>query len=266
MINDTYCLYIDESGGSNLNHTGKYFVLSTVLIKKSDYEIIEGYLRLLKRKYLGSDQKILHTTDLFERPYMSYRKLYRPRNKLNRFIKELQGVLSTIPYQTALYFVNKDALRRTLGYRPAPGKKTTSINLDLPYEKCALEAIADFTKFLVSKNTTGEIIIESRSPNDGNFVTYFDLARKAQLPGRTVNPLADEVRKRVNSLLFGNKRMLNGGLELADICSYTTYRNLTGDPVFSVKVDRTLLNKLHNTIKKNVYVRDGRGRRLKELL
>jgi uncharacterized protein DUF3800 len=262
---DTYCLYIDESGDANLNHPGKYFVLSAVLIKKNDFEIIEGYLRLLKRKFLGNDQKLIHTTDLFERPYMSYRKLISPRSKINLFIKELQGVLDTIPYQVGLYYVNKDIMRKNLSYLPAPRKRTPNINLDLPYEKCSLEAIYDFTRFLISKHASGEIIIESRFTEDSNFVRYFDTTRKVQLPGGVRNHLAKEVMQRVNTLVIGNKRTFNGGLELADICSYSTYRGLVGDPKFSLKVDRRLLTKLQNTVKNHVYVKGNRGRKLKEL-
>lgn len=260
-----YSLFVDESGDSNLNHPGKYFVLSAVLIKKSDFEIIEGYLRLLKRKFLGDDRKIIHTTDLFERPYVQYRKLYKPKYKVNQFIKELEGVLKNIPYQVGLYFVNKEIMRSKLSYIPAPKKRPTTINLDLPYEKCSLEAINDFTKFLVNHKVSGEIIIESRFSEDSNFVKYFDIARKVQLPGGIINPLAKEVMQRINTIVIGNKRMLNGGLEIADICSYTTYRSLVGDPKFNLKVDKRRLSCLQNVIGKNIYVRGIRGRKLKEL-
>lgn len=264
-VNDLYSLFVDESGDSNLNHPGKYFVLSAVLIKKTDFEIIEGYLRLLKRKFLGDDKKIIHTTDLFERPYMLYRKLCFPQRKVNQFIKELEGVLATIPYQVGLYYVNKEHLRSSLGYIPAPKKKPASLNLDLPYEMCTLEAINDFTKFLIQEKAFGEIIIESRFNEDSNFVRYFDLARKVQLPGGITNPLAKEVKERINTLVIGNKRMLNGGLEIADICSYTTYRQFAREPKDGLKVEKKRLSTLQNIIKQHVYVRGYRGRKIKEL-
>ena len=135
----------------------------------------------------------------------------------------------------------------------------------MPYEKCSLEAINDFTKFLIQKKAFSEIIIESRFNEDSNFVRYFGLARKVQLPGRNINPLAKEVKNRINTIVIGNKRMLNGGLEITDICSYTTYRSLIGDPKFNLKVDKRRLNCLQNVIRKNIYVRGKSGRKLKEL-
>lgn len=265
-MKSTYILFIDESGVGNFNHPGKYFVLGTILIKKEDCEIIEGYLKMLKRKYLDDDLKIVHSTDLFERPYRHYRKLLKPKRIILKFIKELKSILSNVPYQVGIYYVDKNKARLTVGYTPAGGRTSASgITAEQPYKSASLQAIKDFTSFLVKKNAIGEIVIESRQNSDTQFVTYFDESRKHSIRG-VINPLAKETNKRINSLLIANKRILNGGLEIADICSYITYRKLYGDPTGMMKINMGNITLLYNAIVKNVYVRGSRKQRIKEVI
>ncbi|HSW96844.1 MAG TPA: DUF3800 domain-containing protein [Candidatus Saccharimonadales bacterium] len=264
MKNDLYTLFIDESGGSSLNHNGQFFVLSTVVINKNDYLIIEGYLRMLKRKYFHDDAKIIHMTDLCERPWNSYRKLMYPRKELLKFLKELKTVLCNVPYKVGIYYVNKNIIRQKYNYIPAKGRKTTVVDLEIPYRIASLEAIKDFTNFLVKNKAMGEIVIESRLNNDSNFVRYFDDARKEKIQG-VLNPIAKETRTRINSLLFANKRIINGGLELADVGAYISYRKLNGDPKRMMKVSLKTLNSIFSEIGKNAYITDSSGRKLIEL-
>jgi hypothetical protein len=263
--NIKYYLFIDESGESCLNYLGSKFVLATVIIKQEDFIIIEGYLRLLKKRFLGDDFKLIHTTDLFERPYQNYRKLVKPRSRISYFINELNSILLNIPYKTGIYFVDKNKLRTKLSYVPRKKNKNPSVNIDLSYELCSLEAIKDFAKFLVSEKASGEIVIESRQHQDGTFVKYFDLSKKNPLPGNIVNPLAVEVRERIHTLTISTKKVVNGGLEIADICSYVTYRSLIGDPGNRLKIQEYHLKTLFATIKKNSYLVIPSGRKIKEV-
>ena len=248
-----YYMFIDESGVAHLNNPAKDFVLSTVIISRDDFEIIEGYLRLLKRKFLNDDYKTIHTTDLFERPYNSYRKLFTPTNKVNAFIHELKTVLRMVPYKTCIYKVNKDKIRAKYSYKPAAGRKSKTLNLDIAYELASLEAIFDFTNLLTKEKCKGEIVIESRLHHDGKFVSYFDNARKASLPGGAANPLHAEVRERIPSLFIATKNSNNGGLELADIAAYISYRSIVGDPSKKLKVDEQRINELLGAIKISAY-------------
>jgi len=144
-----YYMFVDESGVSNLNHSGRYFVLATIIIEKTDFEIIQGYLRLLKRKYFKNDLLNLHATDLYERPYMKYRTLIKPRNRINAFVMDLHTLLLTIPYQSGIYVIDKNIIRNQLSYSPGVRKNPPAgIDLNLPYEKCALRAFFDFAEFL----------------------------------------------------------------------------------------------------------------------
>lgn len=248
-----YYMFIDESGIAHLNNPAKDFVLSAVIINRQDFEIIEGYLRLLKRKFLNDDYKNIHATDLFERPYMSYRKLFTSGNKVNAFIHELKGVLRMVPYRSCIYRVNKNKIRAKYSYKPAPGRKSTKLNLDMAYELASLEAIFDFTKLLKTEKCKGEIVIESRLHHDGKFVSYFDNARKANLPGGASNPLHTEVKDRIPSLFIATKNSNSGGLELADIASYVCYRRIIGDPSNKLKVDFQRIDDLHGVIKKSAH-------------
>lgn len=249
-----YYMFIDESGDASLNNKGKDFFLSTVIIKQDDFEIIKGYMKLLKRRFFDDDYKILHATDLFERPYEKYRKLCVPKNSINAFIRELQSMLKTVPYHSAVYRVDKDALRKKLGYLPAKGRKSKTINLDLPYEMASMEAIFDFTKFLKSQKSTGEITIESRLHKDSNFVSYFDNTRKDKLPGGKPNPAFADVRKSIPSLFISNKDSGNSGLELVDLVSYITYRKTVGDPYNHMKIEKANVDVLYAAIVKSAYL------------
>lgn len=245
-----YMTFIDESGVANLNSSGSVFFLSSVVIDKKDFGIIEGYLRLLKREYLGDDFKNLHATDLFERPKKCYPEL---GNKTNAFIYQLSTILRLIPYKTRLFYVDKDRLRQQLQYSPAKGKKPKGVNTEIAYEIASKQAINDFTQMLIENNAHGEIIIESRLFNDSQFVTSFDEVRKRVTPGGTPQPLYSEVIQRVTSLHIANKHQLDGGLEIADLCAYIGYRHKQGDPKKKVAVTPALIDTLYAGIKNHAY-------------
>lgn len=248
----SYYMFIDESGDASLNNLGKDFFLSAVIIERSDFEIIQGYMRLLKRSFFDDDHKILHATDLFERPYQNYRKLVAPRDKTGTFIQRLREILAIIPYSSCVYHVNKDDIRKTVGYKPAKGRKPTYINLDLPYEKASYEAIRDFVDFLKAHKATGEIVIESRLHRDSNFVTYFDNMRKQTINGAP-NPYYDDARKLIPSLFISNKDSGNVGLEIVDLVSYVASRKTVGDPFTRMKIPIHQIHNLYSAIKKSAH-------------
>lgn len=253
MKKPAYYMFIDESGDASLNHAGQHFILAAVIIKHEDLQIIEGYLRLLKRKFFADDHKILHATDLFERPYQKYRQLRRPRNVTGPFIQRLHDILDIIPYSSCVYYVDKNTLRAHHSYKPVKGKKSATLNLDLPYELAATSAILDFTNFLKSKHSKGEIVIESRLHKDSKFVEYFDNTRKSRFPGGNPNPRFNDVKDSIPSLLIFNKYSGNSGLEIADLVAYITYRKLYGDPQKRMKLTMQNVQNLNAAIQKSAY-------------
>lgn len=258
-----YILFIDESGVANLNHGGKYFILSSVLIAKDDFNIIEGYLRLLKRKFLGKDLVNIHATDLCERTYQKYRRLKKPMNHVNPFLNELCAILRTVPYKTGLYSVDKDVVRSKFNFTPSKGKTIPNTNMDLPYEMCAFEAFFDFSQFLAGNKAYGEIVVESRFRKDGEFVRYFDIARSSKLAGNIYNPHASNVKERINSITICNKKIVDGGIEISDICAYAAYRVLEGDPKRMVKVSTLHINNIHHISTGHSYLKSSNGNRIK---
>ncbi len=247
-----YIAFIDETGIASLNDTQSQFLLSMVIIDKKDFEIIEGYLRLIKRRFLNDDFKTLHATDLFDNTARAYPELNTTR-KANEFINQLGNVLNAIPFYARVYFVDKDAVRARLSYVPAKGKKTSSVDPELPYEAAAKAAINNFTEFLIEKDAAGEIVIESRLFNDSCFVNAFDSVRKRVAPGNVSQPLYGEIIKRINSLLIASKNRQDGGLELADLCAYATIRNRLGNSNSSTLVSYTKIQYLYTIIKNHAY-------------
>jgi len=259
LNNNKYTLFIDESGVGNLNHPGKYFVLSCILVKNENIPTIEGYFGLSKQEYLRDRKRNIHTTDLFERTYLKYRKLQKPKDRRNAFFEHLTGVMKILPFKTALYLINKDILRNKLSYKPYKGKQSFSINRDLPYELASRNAILDFVYFLRKNHSFGEIVIESRQFSDQLFVSYFDDIRKTFFPGKAQNPYFKDSRERINSLTISNKDYVHTGLEIADIGAYTTYRKNTGDPFNKMCGQINFSNGIYNVIKKKNYIISNRG-------
>lgn len=245
-------MFIDESGTANLNFKSDVFILSTVLIRKDDFEIVEGMLRLVKRKHFGDDFRNLHANELFESVTKSYPELVSDK-QISSFLGDLGHVLQYAPYEVRTYAVDKTKIYKELGYVPAPKKKPKDINLDLPYERASLKAIEDFTNYLVRQDTTGEIIIESRLFSDSKFVSYFDDTRQYLKKGGQEAALARETNKRVTSLVISNKQQNSTGLEVADLCAYVSYRNKIGDPGKKIGLPPRHLTTLLGTIKKHTY-------------
>ncbi len=257
--NNAYTLFIDESGVGNLNHPGRYFVLSCILIKNEDIPTIEGSLGLSKQEYLKDKKKNIHTTDLFERTYLKYRRLIKPRSRSNAFFQHLTEEIKILPFKTALYLIDKNSLRAKLSYRPYRGKHSSSINPDLPYELAGRNAILDFVYFLKKKHSFGEIIIESRQFSDQLFVSYFDDIRKMTFPGKVKNPYFKDTRERINSLTISNKDYLHAGLEIADIGAYTAYRKSAGDMFNKTHGKISFSNAIYNVMKKKSYITSNIG-------
>ena len=179
--NNLYTLFIDESGVASLNHRGKVFILSCVIIKNSDIPIIQGYFQLLKREYFRNECKGIHCTDLFERTYKKYRKLMVPQDRRNSFLTRIEDTLKIVPFQSAIYYIDKDKLRNKIGYKPYGGKKSTTINYDLPYELVSRNALIDFSCFLASKKSSGMTFCPVTSKNSSSMAARI-LGRGVALP------------------------------------------------------------------------------------
>ena len=232
------------------------------MVDSKDFSIVEGYLRLLKRNYFGYDMIGLHATDLFERTYMKYRRLVRPVKRANAFLDTLQITLKTIPISVGIYHVDKDEVRKQYNYKPAPRKNLPGVDMNIVYQKATLQAFYDFANYLEERNAYGEVIVESRFGRDGDFMGYFDLARKKNQPGNVINLFADIVHKRINSVKISNKKTVDSGLEVADLISYCTYRNFEGDPGNRVKLSSTRIQSIYNIAKQRTYLRSKVGKKL----
>ncbi len=81
--------------------------------------------------------------------------------------------------------------------------------------------------------------------------------RKEKLPGSLPNPLYREVAERIHSITIANKKIVNSGLELADLAGYCLYRKLSGDPQKKLKVDINLVLRFLEPIKKKAFEKIG---------
>lgn len=253
-------MFVDESGVSSLNFKSDLFLLGCVIIDKEDFEIVEGYLRLLKRKHFEDDFITLHANEIFEKQKDGKGGKYPSlgtTKKMASFLGDLSHFLAVVPYSIRYYSVDKPSVLKELGYTPAPKKKSKEVNIDLPYERASVKAINDFAIFLDEQNKVGEIVIESRLFSDAKFVSYFDAARNELGKGNIRNDKAKTTRKRVTSLSIANKMQINSGLEIADLCCYIQYRMQNKDPDNRLVVPLSKLSNLAGVIKKHAFSIEG---------
>lgn len=246
-----FTMYIDESGIANLTDQTKYFILSGIIVEdKTDIEV-SAYFRHIKRRHSIDENLSLHAYDLFENENHS---LYLDNSKKSQaFTISIVELVENAPFKIYVYYVNKDVLRKKLG---APdgysfkGSKKHKEDKELAYEILARKLMFDFSKILKKEKAIGSIIAESRRGADHVLLkTYLD-TQDAQI---FVNypRLASQAKlskNNIHSICFAGKRSLRGGLELVDIVSYLTFREIN-NKFPSKRNDRKGLKSMWNKIK-----------------
>ena len=162
-----YTLYIDES--ETFNNTGnKYFVMSGVIIRDSDYLEIENKLNQIKKKIWdnaqGCEKNILHEKDVnFANFRLNSKRLsdipacyhiFRDKRKVLLLYNELSKLFKDAPLYTIGVCQDKSVLFARYGESNLNNQLTIAIQL----------LIEHYCQFLIMNRTTGAICYEAMQP------------------------------------------------------------------------------------------------------
>lgn len=213
-----YRMYVDEVGNSDMtasqdpNH--RYLSLTGVIIEL-DYvdKVVFPSLEALKRKYFGShpdEPIILHRKELVNKKSPFY-SLNDPQLEAS-FNAELLTLLRNLDYIVITSVIDK--LEHQTQY--------TTWRFD-PYHYCLTVLIERYVPWLESKNTTGDVMAESRGgKEDMRLKTAFE--RLYEYGSDNVTPAQFNACLTSRQLKVKPKSNNIAGLQLADLIAHPSYR------------------------------------------
>ena len=212
---ESYTLYLDESESKNTRTNQSAFCMAGIIIKDSDYPLLEAKLNTLKQSLWPShpapETIILHQMEINQikqgRRKNSGKKEYKIFTH-NKAHLQLYNGLSRI-FQTGLLQVTGTSCNRRLT------NQYFHISNNQPdVFIMALETIMEnYCHFLCANNGYGKIVYESRDlVNDQNLLDNF---YHIKLRG-SINFSREAFKKHLSTMIFIDKHANNAGLQIAD--------------------------------------------------
>ena len=230
MVAKKYNLYIDESGVANLcDYQSKFFILSAVAIEEGSVKELAAYFSYIKKRYGLPNDKNLHAVGLFEDKKSDF---YLSASKCRNFCKSVAEFIETSPFAISTSCLDKNILRTILKMPDRyefRGSKDHGEDKDIGYEVLARKIFLGFAQFLRANKSHGAIIAESRRGADYRLLKTFLYSQEPNQFNHNprLQMYAKELRERVFSISFENKKGLNAGLEIADLISYLINRKVS---------------------------------------
>lgn len=241
---DKATLFVDESGKSSLADTKDTpFLLTGVILDNSELQTIEGFFNYIKLKFKLPLNKPFHSYEIFEKPSTKLQN-----SSLVELSKNISEFLSLIPIKIYITEVNKVEFREVLGIKSIDQLKGSSERKEMkeyPYRVTASNIFSKFGRYLIDRNSIGQIVADSRKGGDHQLLKTLDLCKENVLP-------IDEyhfkgIKNHISAICFAEKNFLSGGLEITDLISFTRYnraiRNISG-------LSSTGIDKVWNVIKR----------------
>ncbi len=219
-----YTLYIDES--ETFNNTGnKYFVMSGVIIRDSDYLEIENKLNQIKKKIWdntqGCEKNILHEKDVnFANFRLNSKRLsdvpvcyhiFRDKRKVLLLYNELSKLFKDAPLYTIGVCQHKSVLFARYGENNLNNQLTIAIQL----------LIEHYCQFLIMNRTTGAICYEAMQPEQNAKIQQRIYELKAL---GTMYYSSGTIQNYLRDIYFVPKSENMAGLQLADFVPNTLGR------------------------------------------
>lgn len=212
---EKYRLYIDESGTAsykNMEGNNKYLMLSGIIIKSSEINLLNYNLNSLKEKYFNYDidlkNIILHREDIYNKR-KGFEKL-SDENVERAFNNDLIHLLSSMNYNIIAVLINKEA--RFKKYKTPHDPYTTALET----------LIKRYVIFLEEHNAMGDIMLENRNKNDNQTLEliYKEIYSNGTKRNATeIDMAADRFQHSLtsSSLKFKPKSENISGLQIADL-------------------------------------------------
>jgi Protein of unknown function (DUF3800) len=236
---DSYILFIDESGKSKLSdETGRYFLLSGVIIDKNLHEALSNYIVSLKSKCGIPVNQNIHAFDLFENEKLKGGPLIKVAAidlLFERLISlshgvEMHAVVLQIDKQAYRQKIERTAIKHKVNFRRVYNELKKNNLHDLLYEVAVRKMVLEFGYFLEGHNAVGEVIAESRRQDDeATLRAFVDSTNSSRFPvGSTYRAWSQYSFDHIHSLTFQNKKGLSFGLEIADLLAWGTFNKVWG--------------------------------------
>lgn len=204
-----FCIFIDESGNHTLSSLKQspFYTVCGIVINQKKQNKLKINLEKLKQKHFGKKSYIIHGTEL-------KRYFHNHPQKLTPFIKDLKKLLNNTSFFLLFATLDKNKAQK-IGWN-----SKTNI-----HKKIYRTILDNLIKFLVAKNTNGNIIVEASTvEKDINlYQSFFHF-----LANGTKNPSIPSliVKKYLTSLNFVTKLNNDPEEQLADLFSVCGKINL----------------------------------------
>ncbi len=188
-----YTIYIDESGDLGINKGTRWFVISAVIVKKTDEPSIRATIQNLRNKYSVKEIHLKKIRDHFKRAYIARELSTENFIYTNVIIDTNKFTLANIPdANTAYNYTCKYLLQRVSWY-------------------------------LKEINSTADIILSARGTSkDGELIEYIE---KKLLPGMKSGVSLKRFNK-IKAKPAGDFDIL----QLADVCATTMFYKHNENP------------------------------------
>jgi hypothetical protein len=253
---ENYTLYIDESGKSKLSdETGRYFLLSGVIIDNNLHEALSAYMVSLKEKCNIPTDENIHAFDLFENEKLKH-GLSLKVSEINTFFNRLISLSHGVEMQLIILRIDKESYKKkiancarknNLSYKSLCKHIKREGVHDILYEAGIRKMTLEFGKFLENRSATGQIVAESRRNDDEPTLRAFvDSTQSSRFTDNSVyQKWSSSAFKNIHSLTFQNKKGLSFGLEIADMFAWAHFNN-------KWEMDRTYTDTKTRRIKKRL--------------
>jgi len=236
---DNYILFIDESGKSKLSDdTGRYFLLSGVIIDTNLHQALSNYMVSLKGKYGIPAEQNIHAFDLFENEklkHCDHIKVEAINQFFDRLISlthgaDLKAIVLQIDKESYRAKIERCARRHGVSFRRVYNELKRNDLHDILYEVAARKMILEFGHFLEQQKAVGEVLAESRRQDDeATLRAFVDSTNTSRFQdGTNYQTWSRYSFNRIHSLTFQNKKGLSFGLEIADLLAWATFNQEWG--------------------------------------
>lgn len=217
---DKATLFVDESGKSSLaDLKDNPFLLTGVILDNSELQTIEGFFNYIKLKFKLPTDKPFHSYEIYEKPSTKL-----SNSSLIELSKNISEFLSLIPIKVYVAEVNKSEFRGVLGIKSIDQLKGSSERKEMkeyPYRVTATYIFSMFGKYLIDRNSVGQVVADSRKGGDHQLLKTLNLCKENALPVK--KEYYEAIKHYISAICFAEKSFLSGGLEITDLISFTCF-------------------------------------------
>lgn len=230
-LHKRYTLYVDESGVANLTEMQtKYFVLTGIVAEESIDRDLSSYFHYIKRRYDLPESESFHATSFFQPKHKKKNPLGVTEAKAKDFCSSIAEFVNNTPFEVMVVAIKKRDVEELLkmpkgyGFKGSAGHKKDK---DIVYEIAARKLFLQFASLLKKRKAHGAIVAESRRKSDVVLIdTFLDCHDEGRFTLASNKKSVRDLKERVVSICFKNKRAVDGALQIADLFSYTVYQYL----------------------------------------